>query len=90
MGFSLISRCFRQCGAVAVDLPDRLEDVIHVATVGQEQTLVHRHGRIANLLVAFQLMEAVAIRLETLRAEEALNPREAIASSNMPSKYCSE
>jgi len=84
-----LSGPFRQRGAVRLNLPNRFNDVIHVPAVGEEQILREPDRRRADLPVAFQLIEALAIGFQPLGAKETLNPRELIASSSRPSKYCS-
>ena len=64
----------RQRGAVRLDFPNRFNDVIHVPAVGQEQILGHGNRRRADLPVAFQLMEALAIGFQPLGAKETLEP----------------
>ena len=63
-----------QLRAVGVDLPDRLDDVIQVAAIGEQHALAHGQGRLADLLVALQFTEAVAIRLQALGAPKPLEP----------------
>ena len=57
---------------MGLDSPDRFKDVIHVAAVGQQQRLAHPDGRLTDLLVAFELLEAIAIGFQPLGAEETL------------------
>ena len=52
------------------DSPDRFDNVIHVATVGEEQGLRHADRRLADLLVAFKFLEAIAVRLQPFRGEQ--------------------
>ena len=54
-----------------MNLPNRFNDVIDGAAVGQEQVLRHSHRRLANQFVAFQFLQTVAIGLQPLGAEEA-------------------
>ena len=67
-----LSGRLRQFRAVGMHLPDRFEDVIHVAAVGQEHVLAHRDGRFADPLVAFQFLEAFAVDLEAFGAPQPL------------------
>ena len=69
---SRFQRQLRQRPAVGLNLANRFEDVVHVAAVGQEHVLGDGNGRLADLLVAFQLLEAVAVSLEPLGAPEPL------------------
>ena len=63
-----------QRGAVRLNLPNRFNDVIHVPTIGQEQILGQPDRRRADLPVAFQLIEALAIGFQSLGAKETLEP----------------
>jgi len=60
--------------SVRLDLPNGCRNVIDVAAVGQQQVLGHRHRRRAHLAVALEFLETVAVRLQPLGAEEALEP----------------
>src|SRR2546426_10780413 len=62
----------RQRPAVRLNLPNRFDDVIHVPAVRQEQILGHPDRRRADLPIAFQLLEALAIGFQPLGAEETL------------------
>ncbi len=53
----------RQLGAVVLNAADRIENMVHVAAIRQEQALEHADGRFADLLVALQLLEAFSIGL---------------------------
>ncbi|NQT19898.1 MAG: hypothetical protein HQ592_09345, partial [Planctomycetes bacterium] len=52
--------------------PDRFDDVVYVAAVGQEQSLKQPDGRLTDLLVAFEFLEAVAIGFQPLGGEQTL------------------
>ena len=55
-----------------LNLPNRLDDVIHVTAVGQEQILGHLDRRRAELPIAIQVLEGLAIGFQPLGAEEML------------------
>src|SRR5881394_1122619 len=62
----------RQRCAVRLNLSNRLDDVIHVAAIRQEQILGHRDRRRADLPVAFEFLETLAPGFEPFGAEQAL------------------
>ena len=47
-----LSGQFRELGAVGLNLPDRLDDVIHILASGQQQVLGYRDGCRTDLSVA--------------------------------------
>src|SRR5438093_11880124 len=61
--------CLRQRRAVCLNPVNRFQDVIQVVALGQEQVLSYRNRPCANLAVAFQLVEAIAIAFEPLGVE---------------------
>ena len=67
-----LSDGLRQCPAVRLNLPNRFDDVIHVPAVGQQQVLGHRDRCRADLPIAFQVLEALAVGFQPLGAEETL------------------
>src|SRR5687768_8010099 len=58
--------------AMRLKLPHGSDDMIHVLAGGQEQVLGQRDRCGADLSVAFQFLETLAIRFEPRGAEEAL------------------
>ena len=55
-----------------LDLPNRRRDVIDVRRLGEQQVLRDGNRRGAHLPVAFEILEAVAIRLQAPFAEQPL------------------
>jgi hypothetical protein len=51
---------------VGVDLANRVEDVVHGAAVGKKERVEEPDGRLADFLVALELPETLAIRLQSL------------------------
>ena len=58
--------------AVNLDLADCLDDVVHVAALGQQHVLPHADGGCADLVVAFEFIEAVAVVLQAFGTEQSL------------------
>jgi hypothetical protein len=56
------------------DFADGLEDVVEVGAIGQEQVLGDGDGGIADLAIAFELLETVAVGFEPLGAPEPFEP----------------
>lgn len=66
----VLLRLLCELGAVGFEFLDGFEDVVHGATVGQQQRLGQADGRLADLLVAFQFLEALPIRLHNQRCDD--------------------
>src|SRR5688572_18876695 len=68
----VLSGPLRQPGTVRLNLPNRFNDVIHVAAVSQKQILGQTDGRRADLTVAFEFMETLSPGLQPIGAEKTL------------------
>src|SRR5262245_6631885 len=72
-----LQRRLRERLAVRLDLADRVDDVIELRRLREQQVLRDPDGGGADLPVATELLQAVAISLEARRAEQALIPARA-------------